>query len=179
MAACGAPVAHEDDAERAVHAGLAILDAIAELNEADPERSSLQVRVGINTGEAVVPLDSRPEAGEGLVTGDVVNTAARIQSAAPVNGVAVGEQTYRATSRVFDYEPLPPAGEGKAKPVALWQAKAARARFGSDMRRGFKTPLVGRELEKPLLIATFERAAQQRSVQLVTIVGEPGVGKSA
>ena len=178
MAVFGAPVAHEDDAERAVRAGLRILEAIAELNEADPDLD-LQVRVGINTGEAVVALGARPEQGEGIVTGDVVNTAARIQSAAPVNGVAVGEQTYRATSRVFEYEPLQPVSvKGKAEPLSLWRAKAARARFGTDITREYTTPLVGRELEKPLLIGTFERAAQQRSVQLVTIVGEPGVGKS-
>jgi class 3 adenylate cyclase len=178
MAVCGAPVAHEDDAERAVRAGLAIMEAIAELNEADP-KLDLQVRVGINTGEAVVALDAHPEQGEGIVTGDVVNTAARIQSAAPVNGIAVSRQTYRATSRVFEYGPLPAVDvKGKAEPLSLWQPKAARARYGSDVKRQFKTPYVGRELEKPLLIATFERAAQQRSVQLLTIVGEPGVGKS-
>jgi class 3 adenylate cyclase len=178
MAVFGAPVAHEDDAERAVRAGLAILEAIAELNEDDPELE-LQVRVGINTGEAVVALGARPEQGEGIVTGDVVNTAARIQGAAPVGGVAVGEQTYRATSRVFEYEPLAPVSvKGKAEPLGLWRARAARARFGTDITRRYTTPLVGRELEKPLLIGTFERAAQQRSVQLVTVVGEPGVGKS-
>ena len=178
MAVCGAPVAHEDDAERAVRAGLRILEALAELNEADPELR-LQVRVGINTGEAVVAVGARPEQGEGFVTGDVVNTAARIQSAAPVNGVAVSEQTYRATSRIFDYEPLPPVSlKGKAKPLPLWRAKAARSRFGSDVGDRFKTAFVGRELEKPLLIGIFERATQQRSVQLVTVVGEPGVGKS-
>src|SRR5919201_1361151 len=178
MAVFGAPVAHEDDAERAVRAGLTILDAIAELNEDDPELD-LQVRVGINTGEAVVALGVRPEHGEGMVTGDVVNTAARIQTAAPVNAVAVSEQTYRATSRVFDYEPLEAVSvKGKAEPVALWRPKAAHARFGSDIARQFKTPLVGRELEKPLLIGIFERAAQQRAVQLVTVVGEPGVGKT-
>src|SRR6266508_335637 len=178
MAVCGAPVAHEDDPERAVRAGLAILEAIVELNEAEPNLD-LQVRVGINTGEAVVALGARPEQGEGIVTGDVVNTAARIQSAAPVNGVAVGEQTYRVTSRVFEYEPLQPVSvKGKAEPLSLWRAKAARARFGTDITRQYTTPLVGRELEKPLLIGTFERAAQQGSVQLVTVVGEPGVGKS-
>jgi class 3 adenylate cyclase/tetratricopeptide (TPR) repeat protein len=178
MAVCGAPVAHEDDAERAVRAGLAILDAIAELNETDPALG-LQVRVGINTGEAVVAVAARTDRGEGMVTGDVVNTASRIQAVAPVNSVAVGEQTYRATSRLFDYEPLPPAVvKGKSEPLALWRARAVRSRYGSDVRRRFKTPFVGRELEKPLLIATFERAAQQRSVQLLTIVGEPGVGKS-
>ena len=114
-----------------------------------------------------------------MVTGDVVNTAARIQGAAPVGGVAVGEQTYRATERVFEYEPLEPVVvKGKAEPLSLWRATAARARFGTDITRRYTTPLVGRELEKPLLIGTFERAAQQRSVQLVTVVGEPGVGKS-
>jgi class 3 adenylate cyclase/tetratricopeptide (TPR) repeat protein len=178
MAAFGAPVAHEDDAERAVRAGLRILEAIAELNEADPGLD-LQVRVGINTGEAVVAVDARPEQGEGIVTGDVVNTAARIQGAAPVDGVAVSEQTYRATSRLFDYEPLVPVSvKGKAEPLPLWRAKAARSRFGSDIGDRFRTPFVGRELERPLLIGIFERAAQQRSVQLVTVVGEPGVGKS-
>jgi class 3 adenylate cyclase len=178
MAAFGAPVAHEDDAERAVRAGLRILEAIAELNEANRD-FDLQVRVGINTGEAVVAVGARPEHGEGIVTGDVVNTAARIESAAPVNGVAVSEQTYRATIRAFDYESLPPvSAKGKAAPLALWRAKAARSRFGSDVSDRFRTPFVGRELEKPLLIGIFERATQQRSVQLVTVVGEPGVGKT-
>jgi class 3 adenylate cyclase/tetratricopeptide (TPR) repeat protein len=178
MAVFGAPVAHEDDAERAVRAGLTILDAIRELNEAEPELD-LQVRVGINTGEAVVALGASPERGEGIVTGDVVNTAARIESAAPVNGVAASEQTYRSTSRVFEYEPLQSVSvKGKAEPLSLWQAKAARARLGSDIGGQFETPFVGRELEKPLLIGTFERSAQQRSLQLVTVVGEPGVGKT-
>jgi len=114
MAVCGAPVAHEDDAERAVRAGLRILEAITELNEADPGLG-LQVRIGINTGEAVVAVGARAERGEGLVTGDVVNTAARIQSIAPVNGVAVSEQTYRTTGHIFEYEPLAPVSvEGEA-----------------------------------------------------------------
>jgi class 3 adenylate cyclase len=170
IALFGAPIAHEDDPERAVRAGLAILDAIAELNEADPDLD-LQVRVGVNTGEAVVALTAHPEQGEGLVTGDVINAATRLQSAAPVNGVAVGEQAYRATSRVFEYEELSPVVmKGATGRLSLWHAKAARFRFGGDVRRQFKTPCVGRELEKSLLIAAFERAVQQRSLQLVTIV---------
>jgi predicted ATPase/class 3 adenylate cyclase len=178
MAVFGAPVAHEDDAERAVRAGLRILDAIAELNEQDPTLS-LQVRIGINTGEAVVALGARPEEGEGLVTGDVVNTASRLQGAAPVNGIAVSEQTYRQTERIFDYAGLEPVQvKGKAEPLSRYRPLEPRARFGSDVTRTHATPLVGRELEKPLLIGTFERAAQQRSCQVVTIVGEPGVGKS-
>jgi class 3 adenylate cyclase/tetratricopeptide (TPR) repeat protein len=179
MAVFGAPVAHEDDAERAVRTGLTILGAISDLNEADRDLG-LHVRVGVNTGEAVVAVGARAEQGEGIVTGDVVNTAARIQTAAPVNGVAVAEQTYRTTSHIFEYEPLEPVSvKGKAEPLALWRAKAIRDRYGSDsVIREYRTPFVGRELEKPLLIGIFERAAQQRSVQLVTIVGEPGVGKS-
>jgi class 3 adenylate cyclase len=178
MAVFGAPVAHEDDAERAVRAGLRILEAIEELNEANP-MLSLQVRIGINTGEAVVALGSHPEDGEGIVTGDVVNTASRLQGVAPVNGIAVSQQTYRATERIFDYEELEPVElKGKAERLAMYRPLAARARFGSDVTRTHTTPLVGRELEKPLLIGTFERSAQQRSCQLITIVGEPGVGKS-
>ncbi|MDQ1535333.1 MAG: hypothetical protein QOF28_3094 [Actinomycetota bacterium] len=178
MAVFGAPVAHEDDAERAVRAGLRILEAIEGLNAADPSLS-LQVRVGVNTGEAVVTLGARPELGEGIVTGDVVNTASRLQAAAPVDAIAVSEQTYRATERVFTFEPLEPVrAKGKADLLALWQPLHARARLGADITRTRATPLVGRGLEKPLLIGTFERAAEQRSCQLVTIVGEPGVGKS-
>jgi class 3 adenylate cyclase/tetratricopeptide (TPR) repeat protein len=178
MAVFGAPTAHEDDAERAVRAGLRILEAIGELNEADPALS-LQVRIGISTGEAVVALDTRPEQGEGIVTGDVVNTASRLQGAAPVNGIACSEQTYRQTERIFDYEELDPvAVKGKAEPLTVFRPLQPRARFGSGVMRTHATPLVGRELEKSLLTGTFERSAQQRSCQLVTIVGEPGVGKS-
>ncbi|HZE05501.1 MAG TPA: adenylate/guanylate cyclase domain-containing protein, partial [Solirubrobacteraceae bacterium] len=178
MAVFGAPVAHEDDAERAVRSGLRILEAIGELNDTDPSLS-LQVRVGINTGEAVVALAARPEQGEGAVTGDVVNTASRLQGVAPVNGVAVSEQTYRATERVFDWEPLGPVTvKGKSQSLSLWRPLQARARFGLEVTRTHTTPLVGRELEKPVLVGAFERAAAQQSCQLVTVVGEPGVGKS-
>ena len=178
MAVFGAPVAHEDDAERAVRAALTILEAIAELNEEDPGLS-LQVRIGINTGEAVVALGAKPEEGEGIVTGDVVNTASRLQGVAPINGIACSEQTYRSTERVFEYVELEPvAVKGKAKALALFHPLRPRARLGTDLTRTYSTPLVGRELEKPLLIGTYERAAQQSSCQLVTIVGEPGVGKS-
>ncbi len=117
----GAPLAHEDDAERAVRAGLRLLEAIDDLNAADPALS-LQVRVGINTGEAVVTLGARPETGEGFVAGDVVNTASRLQGAAPVNAVAVSDQTYRVTSRVFEWEALEPVTvKGKAEPLVIWR----------------------------------------------------------
>ncbi len=178
MAVFGAPIAHEDDAERAIRAGLRILEAIDDLNDHDATLD-LQVRIGINTGEAVVALGARPEEGEGFVTGDVVNTASRLQGAAPVGGIAVSEGTYRQTERIFDYEALTSVQvKGKSEPLALYRPLSARARFGSDVTRTHATPLVGRQLEKALLIGTFERSAQQRSCQLVTIVGEPGVGKS-
>jgi class 3 adenylate cyclase/tetratricopeptide (TPR) repeat protein len=178
MAVFGAPVAHEDDAERAVRAGLRILEAIEELNRGD-EKLQLQVRVGINTGEAVVALGAHPERGEGFVTGDVVNTASRLQGIAPINGVVVSESTFRRTERVFTFARLEPGQvKGKTEPLPVWRPLAARSRFGADVIRTNATPLVGREFERPQLIATFERAATQRSCQLVTVVGEPGVGKT-
>ena len=137
------------------------------------------MRIGINTGEAVVSLDARPELGEGIVAGDVVNTAARLQGAAPVDGVAVSEQTYRQTERSFEYEALEPVTvKGKSKPLPIFRPVRAQAEFGRDVIRTHTTPLIGRGLERSLLVGTFERAAQQQSCQLVTLVGEPGVGKS-
>jgi class 3 adenylate cyclase/tetratricopeptide (TPR) repeat protein len=178
MAVYGAPIAHEDDAERAVRSALRILDAIDEMNEAD-QGLGLQVRIGVATGEAVVTLGARPEAGEGIVAGDVVNTAARLQGVAPVGGIAVGEQTFRTTEALFEYEPLEPVLlKGKAQPVPLWRARAARSRFGADLARSHATAMVGRELEQRLLQDTFQRSVRERSPQLVTIIGEPGVGKS-
>ncbi len=178
MAVFGAPVAHEDDPERAVRAGLRILDAISDLNDSDPSLQ-LQVRVGIETGEAVMAVGARPERGEGIVTGDVVNTASRLQGAAPVNGVVVGAGTHAATERVFEYHDLEPVAlKGKAESVRLWHAVAARARFGTDVTRGLTTPLVGRQIDLGILTGAFQKSLHDSSVQLVTIVGEPGVGKS-
>ncbi len=119
---------------------------------ADDPALDLKVRIGINTGEAVVSLGARPEQGEGFVTGDVVNTASRLQGVAPVNGIAVGEATHEATASIFEFEELEPVElKGKAEPVRLWWAKAARSRFGTDVTRTHTTPLVGRELERDLL----------------------------
>ncbi len=99
MAVFGAPVAHEDDPERAVRAALAVRDWARDARE-------VEVRIAVNTGEALVALAARPELGEAMVAGDVVNTAARLQSAAPENGVLVGETTYRATREAIDYREL-------------------------------------------------------------------------
>jgi class 3 adenylate cyclase/tetratricopeptide (TPR) repeat protein len=173
----GSPTAHEDDPERAVRAALAIQAAMAELYQVEPGLQ-LAVRQGINTGEAVVSFGSGPQIGE-AVTGDVVNTASRLQSVAPVGGIVVGEATYRATSDVFVYEPLEPvAVKGKAEPLSIWKAIEARGRFGAELTRGHTTPLVGREADLARLIDSYDRATREPSVQLVSILGEPGVGKS-
>jgi class 3 adenylate cyclase/tetratricopeptide (TPR) repeat protein len=172
MALFGAPVAHEDDPERAVRAALAIRDWIA-------EEGKLEVRIGVNTGEALVNLGARPEAGEGMAAGDVVNATARIETAAPTNGVLVGESTYRATSRAIEYgDPSTIDAKGKEEPVAVWEARQARSRYGVDIGREAATPLVGRSRELEALKAALTRAQQQQSLELVTLVGVPGIGKS-
>ena len=178
MAVFGAPVAHEDDAKRAVLAALRILTAIDELNEEHPHLE-LAVRGAVNTGEAVVALGARPELGEGFVTGDVVNVASRLQGLAPVGGVVVGELTYRSTRDEIEYEQLEPVSvKGKDDPVAIWRTVGARGRFGVDVEPGTATPLIGREHELALLRDLFRRVLGERSPQLVTLSGEPGVGKS-
>jgi class 3 adenylate cyclase/tetratricopeptide (TPR) repeat protein len=178
MGVFGIPVAHEDDVERAVRTGLAILDAIDELNVADPGLD-LEVRIGINSGEALVAVTARPDTGQWMVSGDVTNTASRLQSLAPPGAVVVGEATYAQTSAIFEYEQLAPLRvKGKAEALRLWRALAARARFGVDITRVHTTPLVGREHDLALLTQLYGRTARNASLQLVTIVGEPGVGKS-
>jgi class 3 adenylate cyclase/tetratricopeptide (TPR) repeat protein len=177
MAVFGAPVAHEDDAERAVRAGLQVLDAIEELNQATP-RLELAVRAGVDTGGAVVAIGARPERGEVFVTGDVVNVAARLQQSAPSGGLVVGEVTYRATRAKIEYQELEAvAVKGKAAPLPLWRAVGARSRFGVDLDAG-RAPFVGREDELALLRQTYERTLRESRLQLVTVVGEPGAGKT-
>jgi class 3 adenylate cyclase len=172
MALFGAPVAHEDDPERAVRAALAIRDWAREEDE-------LQVRIAVNTGEALVLLGARPAGGEGMATGDVVNTAARLQAAAPVNGILVGESTYRATRETIEYaDHEPVAAKGKADPVPVWEALEARARFGSDVEQRTLLPLVGRRRELDTMLDALDRARREREPQLVTLVGVPGIGKS-
>ncbi len=171
MAVFGAPAAHEDDAERAVRGALAVRDAFVE--------EGLDVRIAVNTGEALVLLSARPEAGESMVAGDVVNTAARLQSAAPVNGVLVGGATRQATERAIEYRDAPAVeAKGKAAPVACAEALRPRARHGVDVSQHGGARLVGRETERRLLVDALERAGRERSLQLVTLVGAPGMGKS-
>ncbi len=177
MAVYGAPVAREDDAQRAVLSALRIPPAIEELNEEHPGLA-LAVRVGVETGEAVVTLgeDSNKR---GIAVGDVVNTASRLQGIAPTGGVVVGERTHRLTEELFDFETLEPVKvKGKASPLQVWVATSARSRFGAELQRSASTPLVDREDELEVLKRTFARAVREPSVQLVTLMGEPGVGKS-
>ena len=130
VAVFGAPVAHEDDPERAVRAALAITRAVAELNEGDAWLN-LHIRTAVHTGEALVVLGARALEGEGMAAGDVMNTAARIQGGAPVDGVAVGEATYRATAHLFEYEEAAPLqAKGKSEPVPIWIVVGEKA--GSD-----------------------------------------------
>ncbi|MFL5766560.1 MAG: AAA family ATPase [Actinomycetota bacterium] len=169
----GAPVAHEDDAERAVRAALAIRDWVQE------ESDEIQVRIGVNTGEALVRLTAKPHEGEGMATGDVVNTAARLQTAAPVDGILVGERTYLATAQEIEYRLADPVvAKGKEDPVAAYEAVEARSRYGVDLSERAKGTFVGRSRELELLGTTLRRVVAERSPQLLTLVGVPGIGKS-
>jgi class 3 adenylate cyclase len=176
MAVFGAPVAHGDDAERAVRAGLRVVHAIGELSRERPDRP-LQVRAAVNTGDAIVALGSRPEAGEALALGDVVNTASRLQTSAPPGGLVVGEETYRATRNVIRYRELEPVtAKGKRDPVVAWLALEP---IGAPAERPATTaPLVGRSRELAMLDSIWERAAAELRPHLVTIVGPTGIGKS-
>src|SRR5215217_3295808 len=176
MAVFGAPTTHEDDPERAVRCALRMLAAIEKLNQDHPSLD-LAVRIGVTTGEALVRLGPDRQT-EGVV-GDVVNTASRLQGVAPAGGVVVGEATYRATSRAFDYRELGPVQvKGKADPVPVWRLEGARSRTGVEAVRRAGTPFVGRQAELDLLKGLFEQTLTDRTVRLVTVVGEPGVGKS-
>src|SRR5918998_387970 len=173
----GAPVAHEDDPERAVRAALRIAAAIEELNAADPSLN-LTARAAVEMGQVVVALGARDDAQDAIV-GDVVNTAARLQSAAPPGSVVVGEAAYNATNTFIEYEPLPSVVvKGKPAPLGLWHAVAARSRYGVDVQPSTIASFVGRTHELLILKNAFARALEYRTANLVTISGEPGAGKS-
>ena len=173
MAVFGAPTAHGDDAERAVRAGLRVLEGIEELNR--DHGLGLAARAAVNTGEAVVSLHTT--AGDALATGDVVNTASRLQGAAPVGRVVVGDETYRATRNAVEYEPLPAvAAKGKSEPLEAWLAVAPRAEPGE--RKLVRAPLVGRGSEVELMRSLWRACLDERRPHLVTVLGPPGIGKS-
>ncbi|MBA3431535.1 MAG: AAA family ATPase, partial [Actinobacteria bacterium] len=172
----GTPVAHEDDAERSVRAALRIVSAVDELNEGDPALD-LAVRVAVNTGEAVVAVERGARTEESVV-GDVVNTASRLEQVAPVGGVIVGEGTYLPTRDCIRYEELDPVRvKGKPDPLSVWRALSPVSRHSMRLRPA-PTPFIGRRYESDLLESMFQRTVTDRTPHLITLTGEPGVGKS-
>jgi class 3 adenylate cyclase/tetratricopeptide (TPR) repeat protein len=176
MAVWGTPVAMEDDAERAVRAALDLVDAVSVLGE-DAGRGTLRARAGVVTGEAAVRLDI---VGEGMVAGDVVNTAARIQSIAEPGTVLVDETTREATARAITYAP---AGEhmlkGKAEPVRVSTAVQVVAGSGGAQRfDGLEAPFLGRDRDLRMIKELFHDSAEHSRARLVVVSGAAGVGKS-
>jgi class 3 adenylate cyclase/tetratricopeptide (TPR) repeat protein len=171
MAVWGTPTANEDDAERAVRAALDLVAAVPELDPA------LKARAGVLTGEAAVTLGA---SGQGMVAGDLVNTASRIQSSTEPGAVLVGETTRRATEASIAYEA---AGEhelkGKAEPVPLFRAlRVLAARGGAQRSQGLEPPFVGRERELRLVKELLHASAEERRAHLVSVLGIAGIGKS-
>ncbi len=176
MAVWGTPTAREDDAERAVRAALELVSAVASLGIEDGA-PSLAARAAVLTGEAAVALEAR---GQGMVAGDLVNTASRVQAIAQPGTVVVGAATRRATESSIAYAD---AGrhelKGKAEPVPLWQALRVTAGRGGGLKSNtLEPPFVGRERELHLLKELFHANAEERKAHLVSIVGIAGIGKS-
>ncbi|TMB83856.1 MAG: hypothetical protein E6J39_05570, partial [Chloroflexi bacterium] len=173
MAVWGTPTAHEDDAVRAVRSALQIVEAVAGLAGGQP----LEARAGVLTGEAAVTIGAT---GQGMVAGDLVNTASRLQSAAAPSTVLVGEATYRAASGAVSFEE---AGEthlkGKESPVPAWRAIAVVARRRGEGRAAMlEPPFVGRDEELRALKDQLHATAREGKPRLVTLVGQAGIGKS-
>ncbi len=178
MAVFGTPVAHEDDAERAVRASLDLVDAVASTPVAAEGLSeTLVARAAVMTGEAAVDTAA---VGEGMVTGDLVNTASRLQGVAPPGGVLVDEATMRATDAAIAYES---AGaqelKGKTEPVDAWRAmRVVAGRRGARRAARLEAPFVGRDDELRLLKDLFHATARDRRARLVSVTGVGGIGKS-
>jgi class 3 adenylate cyclase/tetratricopeptide (TPR) repeat protein len=171
MAVWGAPTAHEDDAERAVRAALDLVGAVKSLGP------SIEARVGVLTGEAAVTLGAT---NQGMVAGDLVNTASRLQSVAAPGTVLVGEATQRAASAAIAFEA---AGEqtlkGKAAPVPAWQAlRVVAERGGRKRAETLEAPFVGRDDELRLLKDLFHATSRERRARLVSVTGPGGIGKT-
>src|SRR5947207_2600115 len=165
MAAFGIPQAHEDDAERAVRAGLAILDAVEELG--------LQARVGVESGEVVAD-----DAEATFATGEAVTLAARLEQAAEPGQLVLGPGAHRLTLGRIEVEELGPVElKGLDEPLWAWRA-IGTSQPGGVRPRTLQAPLVGRDSELELLSNTYDRALRDRRAHLFTIYGEPGVGKS-
>jgi class 3 adenylate cyclase/tetratricopeptide (TPR) repeat protein len=173
MAVFGAPTAHGDDAERAVRAGLRVLAGIADVNR--EHDLDLAARAAVSTGEAVVSVDGAQ--GDPLAMGDVVNTASRLQSAAPEGRLLVGGETYRASRNTILYEQHAAVdAKGKARAVEAWLAVAPVTDGPETIVR--RTPIVGRSRELDLMHSAWDRCSTERRPHLVTVLGPPGIGKS-
>jgi class 3 adenylate cyclase/tetratricopeptide (TPR) repeat protein len=175
MAVWGTPIAREDDAERAVRAGLEILGAVTAFGD-EVGVPGLRARAGVVTGQVA----SLANPGEGLVVGDRVNTASRAQSAAEPGTLAVDDVTHEVTSAAIAYED---AGEhavkGKTEPIHLWRAvRVIAGRGGAQRERGIEAPLIGRDADLRLLKELFHGALERRAARLVTVYGAAGVGKT-
>ena len=177
MAVFGAPTAHEDDPGRAVRAAHGMHAAMAELNRtvATDFGLELALRVGVNTGEVLAGRIGT----EYTVVGDAVNVAARLQTAAAVGRILVGDRTRRATAASVDYRQIGPLIlKGKTDPVNAWEVLSIDDPQLPPQPRVARVPLVGREAEMALLIGLSERTHQERLPQLAVVLGEAGVGKT-
>ena len=176
MAVWGAPVATEDDAERAVRAALELVAAVASLG-AEVGAPKLRARAGVLTGEAAVTLGAT---GQGMVAGDLVNTASRLQAAAEPGGVLVGEATMRAAGQAIAFTELDPLTlKGKEEPVPIWRAERVVAqRRGVGRSERAEPPFVGREEELRLLKELLHATIREQRVRLVSVTGIAGIGKS-
>jgi class 3 adenylate cyclase/tetratricopeptide (TPR) repeat protein len=174
----GAPLSHEDDAERALRAAFASRRAVEEINESE-RGQALGVRIGVTTGEVLLDLNADPARGETSVAGDVVNTAARLQQQARPGAIVVGAATRRATAHAVEYQTLESVvAKGKRLPVDAWEALTLVPAPERELRSRSETPVFGREHDLAYLRSTLERARTERALQVVTLMGEPGVGKS-
>jgi predicted ATPase/class 3 adenylate cyclase len=177
MAVFGIPTVHEEDAERALCAALEMQSRLGELNPelAARHRVQLAVRIGVDTGEVI--------AGTGgdqlMVTGDVVNVAARLQQSAEAGEVVVGGQTYLATRDTFRFEPLPVKTlKGKSLPVPAWRALEQVTLVRPRGVPGLATRLVGRQRELSLLETLYRAAVEEARPRLITVLGPAGIGKT-
>ena len=171
MAVWGAPTAQEDDAERAVRAALDLVNSVPSLG------ATIQARVGVLTGEAAVTLGAT---NQGMVAGDLVNTASRLQSVAEPGTVLVGEATQRAASESIVFEPVDDKQlKGKAAPVAAWRAmRVVSERRGRGRSDTLEAPFVGRDDEMRLLKELFHATTRESRPRLVSVIGPGGIGKS-
>src|SRR5829696_6348280 len=177
MAVFGTPVLHEDDALRAVRAAAEMREALIALNDEFEKTVGVrfEVRIGLNTGEVMVGDARRSDT---LATGDAVNTAKRLESSAGPGEILIGEETHRLVRRVIHAEALAPlAVKGKEHPLRAYRVLEVASGVGTRHQQ-FGSTFVGRQQELVLLHDAWRHVERERSCHLVTVLGEPGIGKS-